>query len=97
MLADLSGAFAKLLRYLARQRAQGGARRGGAVYGPTGRVLVLVPVRGGAPDSLFNLGPGLEAAALERQRAQDLWVTTRSVQNRTLRSLSDHPCLLEPF
>ena len=24
-------------------------------------------------------------------------VTTRSVKNRTLMSLSDHPCLLEPF
>src|SRR4051794_26997966 len=39
---------------------------------PQEGVLVLVPVRGGAPDGLFNLGPGLEAAALEGQRAQDL-------------------------
>src|SRR3954447_14495027 len=34
---------------------------------PDERMLVLVPVRGGAPDGLFDLGPGLEAAALERQ------------------------------
>jgi hypothetical protein len=33
---------------------------------------VLVPIRGGAPDGLFDLGPGLEAAALQRRRAQDL-------------------------
>jgi hypothetical protein len=35
-------------------------------------VLVLVPVRGGAPDRLFDFRPGFEAAALQRQRAQDL-------------------------
>src|SRR3954447_21432046 len=39
---------------------------------PEEGVLVLVPVRGGAPDGLFDLGPGLEAVALQRQRAQDL-------------------------
>src|SRR3954454_8136553 len=39
---------------------------------PEERVLVLVPVRGGAPDGLFDLGPCLEAAGLERQRAQNL-------------------------
>src|SRR5215212_5790646 len=39
---------------------------------PKEGMLVLVPVRGGAPDGFFDLGPGLEAAALERQRAQDL-------------------------
>src|ERR1051325_4831006 len=47
---------------------------GGAVppsTAPQERVLVLVPVRGGASDSLLDLGPSLEAAALERQRAQD--------------------------
>ena len=38
---------------------------------PEEGVLVLVPVRGGAADGLLDLGPGLEAAALERQRAQD--------------------------
>src|SRR4051794_22754830 len=35
-------------------------------------MLVLVPVRGGAPDGLFDLRPGLEAAPFEGQRAQDL-------------------------
>ena len=51
-----------------------GAARGAVApsAAPEEGVLVLVPVRGGAPDGLFNLGPGLEAAALERQRAQDL-------------------------
>src|SRR3954447_25536243 len=39
---------------------------------PQEGVLVRVPVRGGAPDSLLDLGPGLEAAALQCQRAQDL-------------------------
>src|SRR5215211_6496873 len=41
-------------------------------WAPEEGVLVLVPVHGGAPDGFFDLGPGLEAAALERQRAQDL-------------------------
>src|SRR5215213_886871 len=51
-----------------------GAARGAVApsAAPEEGVLVLVPVRGGAPDGLFNLGPGLEAAALEGQRAQDL-------------------------
>src|SRR3954470_22671929 len=51
-----------------------GAARGAVApsAAPDEGVLVLVPVRGGAPDGLFNLGPGLEAAALEGQRAQDL-------------------------
>src|SRR3954453_10550949 len=51
----------------------------GAVWGavppsaaPEEGVLVLVPVRGGAPDGLFDLRPSLEAAALQCQRAQDL-------------------------
>ena len=39
---------------------------------PDERMLVRVPVRGGAPDGFFDLGPGLEAAAFEGQRAQDL-------------------------
>src|SRR3954463_6052376 len=39
---------------------------------PDERMLVRVPVRGGAPDGFFDLGPGLETAALEGQRAQDL-------------------------
>jgi len=39
---------------------------------PEEGVFVRVPVRGGAPDGLFDLRPSLEAAALERQRAQDL-------------------------
>src|SRR3954471_10738014 len=39
---------------------------------PQEGVLVRVPVRGGTPDSLFDLGPSLEAAALQCQRAQDL-------------------------
>src|SRR3954469_16524038 len=34
-------------------------------------MLVRVPVRGGAPDGFFDLGPGLKAAAFEGQRAQD--------------------------
>src|SRR3954449_5164944 len=39
---------------------------------PDEGVLMLVPVGGGAPDGLLDLGPGLEAAALQRQRAQNL-------------------------
>src|SRR4051812_29261452 len=39
---------------------------------PKEEMLVLVPVRGGAPDSLFDLRPSLEAAPFEGQRAQDL-------------------------
>ena len=39
---------------------------------PDEGVLVLVPVRGGTPDGLFDFGPCLEAAALQRQGAQDL-------------------------
>src|SRR4051794_35405764 len=52
--------------------ARGAAR--GAVApsaAPDEGMLVRVPIRGGAPDSLFDLGPGLETAALERQRARD--------------------------
>src|SRR6201992_1760006 len=39
---------------------------------PDEGVLVLVPIRGGAPDGLFYLRPSLEAAPFESQRAQDL-------------------------
>src|SRR3954453_20003364 len=39
---------------------------------PDEGMLVRVPVRSGAPDGFFDLGPGLEAAALQCQRAQDL-------------------------
>src|SRR3954467_13427912 len=39
---------------------------------PEEGVLVLVPVRSGAPDGLFDLCPSLEAAPFEGQRAQDL-------------------------
>src|SRR3954453_14196031 len=39
---------------------------------PEEGVLVLVPVRGGTLDGLFDLGPGLEASALQRQGAHDL-------------------------
>ena len=39
---------------------------------PEEGVLVLVPVRGGASDGLFDLRPSLEAAPFEGQRAQDL-------------------------
>src|SRR4051794_7402397 len=51
-----------------------GAARGAVppFAAPQEGVLVRVPVRGGAPDSLLDLGPGLEAAALQCQRAQDL-------------------------
>ena len=35
-------------------------------------MLVRVPVRGATPDGLFDLGPGLEASALQRQGAHDL-------------------------
>src|SRR3954466_9806458 len=38
---------------------------------PDEGMLVRVPVRGGAPDGLFDLGPGLKAAPFEGQRAQD--------------------------
>src|SRR6187397_255386 len=39
---------------------------------PDEGMLVLVPVRGGPLDGFFDLGPGLEAAPFEGQRAQDL-------------------------
>src|SRR4051794_20053458 len=39
---------------------------------PDKGVLVRVPIRGGAPDGFFDLGPSLEATAFQRQRAQDL-------------------------
>src|SRR3954454_21579598 len=39
---------------------------------PDEGMLVRVPVRGGAPDGFFDLGPGFEAAPFEGQRAQDL-------------------------
>src|SRR4051794_26571078 len=39
---------------------------------PDERVLVLVPVGGGALDGLLDLGPGVEPSALEGQRAQHL-------------------------
>src|SRR4051812_47808880 len=39
---------------------------------PDEGMLVLVPVRGGPFDSLLDLGPGLEPASLQRQRAQHL-------------------------
>jgi hypothetical protein len=38
---------------------------------PPKGVLVGVPVCGGAPDSLLDLGPSLEPAALERWRVED--------------------------
>src|SRR3954463_11732028 len=38
---------------------------------PKEGMLVRVPVRGGAPDGFFDLGPGLEAAAFEGHRAQN--------------------------
>jgi hypothetical protein len=67
----LSGASAKLFNI--RDGGDPGAARGAVSPSatPEERVLVLVPVRGGALDGLVDLGPGLEAAALERQRAQD--------------------------
>src|SRR3954465_14376438 len=51
-----------------------GAARGAVPpsMAPDERMLVRVPVRGGAPDGFFDLGPGLETAAFEGQRAQDL-------------------------
>src|SRR3954465_11739395 len=57
-----------------RHDSDPGAARGAVppFAAPQEGVLVLVPVRGGAPDSLLDLGPGLEAAALQRQGAQDL-------------------------
>src|SRR4051812_19222760 len=50
-----------------------GAARGAVPpsMAPDERMLVRVPVRGGAPDGFFDLGPGLEAAPFEGQRAQD--------------------------
>src|SRR3954453_19313729 len=39
---------------------------------PDKGMLMFVPVRGGAADGIFDFGPGLEAAALQRQRAQNL-------------------------
>src|SRR3954467_15305508 len=51
-----------------------GAARGAVPPSTTPQegVLVLVPVRGGTADGFFDLGPSLEAAALARERAQDL-------------------------
>jgi aerobic carbon-monoxide dehydrogenase large subunit len=59
-------------RRMARRRSR--AARGAVAppASPQEGVLVFVPVGGGALDGLFNLGPGLEAAALQRQGAQDL-------------------------
>src|SRR5690242_13210954 len=39
---------------------------------PDEGMLVLVPVRGGPFDSPLDLGPGLEPASLQRQRARHL-------------------------
>ena len=59
---------------------------------PQEGVHVLVPVRGGAPDGLFNLRPSLEAPALERQRAQDLPPRLDQVQvGRVLRLEDELP------
>ena len=48
-----------------------------------------VPVRGGAPDGFFDLGPGLEAAAFEGQRAQDLPPRFDQVQVSRVLGLED--------
>src|SRR5690348_5828747 len=56
---------------------------------PEERVLVRVPVRGGAPDGLFDLRPSLKAAALQRQRAQDLPPRLDQVQVGRVLGLED--------
>src|SRR6185312_82865 len=56
---------------------------------PDKGMLVLVPVRGSAPDGFFDLGPGLEAAALECQRAQDLPPRLDQVQVGRIFGLED--------
>ena len=48
-----------------------------------------VPVRGSAPDGLFDLGPGLKAAALQRQRAQDFPPRLDQVQVSRILGLED--------
>src|SRR3954469_17356280 len=56
-----------------RGRAAETARRAMApAAAPDERVLVLVPVFGGALDGLLDLGPGVEPSALEGQGAQHL-------------------------
>src|SRR3954447_4755225 len=52
-------------------------------------MLVRVPVRGGVSDGFFDLGPSLEAAALQRQRAQDLPPRLDQVQGGRIFWLED--------
>src|SRR6476469_1150411 len=52
-------------------------------------MLVRVPVRGGVSDGFFDLGPSLEAAALQRQRAQDLPPRLDQVQVGRIFGLED--------
>src|SRR6478672_7587790 len=74
-----------------RHDSDPGAARGAVApsAAPEEGVLVLVPVRGGAPDGLFDLRPSLEAAALERQRAQDLPPRLDQVQVGRIFGLED--------
>ena len=50
---------------------------------------MLVPVRGGAPDGVFDLGPGLEATAFQCQRAQDFPPRLDQVQIGRIFGLED--------
>src|SRR3954463_5366281 len=70
-----------------------GAARGAVppFAAPQEGVLVRVPVRGGAPDSLLDLGPDLEAAALQCQRAQDLPPRLDQVQVGGILGLEHEP------
>src|SRR3954447_19527659 len=52
-------------------------------------MLVRVPVRGGTPDGFFDLGPGLEAAPFEGQRAQDFPPRLDQVQVGRVLGLED--------
>src|SRR4051812_13011136 len=57
---------------------------------PDERVLVLVPVFGGALDGLLDLGPGVEPSALEGQRAQHLPPRLDEVQVGRVLRLEHH-------
>src|SRR4029078_6785623 len=56
---------------------------------PEEGVLMRVPVCGGTPDGLFDLGPGFEAAPFESQGAQDLPPRFDQVQVSRILGLED--------
>src|SRR4051794_22826116 len=69
---NLSGASAKFLRRGNSGKAETAGRPMTPATAPDERMFVLVPVGGCAFDGVLDLGPGLEASALQRQGAHDL-------------------------